>query len=384
MRVAVVNLTAGGMSGGYPKYLANIIPRLSRHPDIEAVLCATPASINLDIKSEDPAKVEFIACRPWRLSRIDAELETRIRAFRPDVVYVPVERPFSFEKKPVVIMLQNMEPFICPTRGNPPLQKIKGMLRLRYARKAVARADRIIALSNFVRKHLITRYDIPESRIGLVYHGVDMSRDAPSERPAAIPAGWEGSFIFTAGSIRPARGLEDLLGALENLRSRGAGVPPVVIAGEAEPAMERYRAKLVRRLEKQGLSSKVVWAGRLRAREMAWCYRNCLAFVMTSRVESFGQTAVEALSHGCACIAATNPCLPEIFRDAALYYLPGHAPALAGVVRFLVETATDRDRQTLAGKARRRAADFSWDICAERTVAELRKALEGSQPGRTT
>lgn len=382
MRVAIVNLTAGGMSGGYPKYLANIIPRLSRHPGIEAVLCATPASINLNMESENLANVEFIACRPWRILIRDAELEMRIRAFRPDVVYVPVERPFTFEQKPVVTMLQNMEPFICPTRGNPPLQKIKGMLRLRYARKAIARADRVIALSNFVKEHLIIRYGIPESRIGLIYHGVDMSQDAPLERPASIPAGWKGNFIFTAGSIRPARGLEDLLSALASLRSQGTRLPPVLIAGEAEPAMERYRAKLIRWIEEHGLSSEVVWTGRLRASEMAWCYRRCLAFVMTSRVESFGQTAVEALSHGCVCISATNPCLPEIFGDAALYYPPGSVSALAGAIRFLIETATDQDRQFLAGKARRRAADFSWDICAERTVAELRKAHEGSQPGR--
>ena len=42
---------------------------------------------------------------------------------------------------------------------------------------------------------------------------------------------------------------------------------------------------------------KIRWAGKLSEAEMDWCYSNCSLFVMTSRVESFGLTGVEALSH---------------------------------------------------------------------------------------
>ena len=385
MRVAIINLTAGGMSGENVKYLANIVPRLARHPEIEAVLCATPASIDLNMNSGSLSNVRFVNCRPWRFFFKDSELERQMKDFGPDVVYVPVERPFAFGSKPVVTMLQNMEPFICPARGNPFTQKIKGLLRLGYARRAIPRADRIIAISNFVKSHLVNRCGVPESKIGLVYHGSAIgAQDEQLERPRAVPACWEGNYVFTAGAIRPARGLEDLLGALECLRSRGARLPRLLIAGDTEPAMERYRAKLIRRIHNNGMSSEIVWTGRLRASEMAWCYRNCRAFVMTSRVESFGQIAVEALSHGCACIAATNPCLPEIFRDAALYYPPGCAPALGRTIQFLTEAASDHDRRRLAESARRRAADFSWDICAERTVAELKKAHVQAQSRKSS
>ncbi len=48
MKIAIINITGGGMSGGYKKYLQNVIPRMARHNDVEAILCASPDSISVD------------------------------------------------------------------------------------------------------------------------------------------------------------------------------------------------------------------------------------------------------------------------------------------------------------------------------------------------
>ena len=47
MRVAIINLTGGGMSGGYRKYLCNVLPRMAVYDDVGAILCATPESIGI-------------------------------------------------------------------------------------------------------------------------------------------------------------------------------------------------------------------------------------------------------------------------------------------------------------------------------------------------
>ena len=73
-------------------------------------------------------------------------------------------------------------------------------------------------------------------------------------------------------------------------------------------------------------------AGNLSEKEMSWCYKNCKMFVMTSRVESFGIIAGEAMAHGYICISVDNPCLPEIFRVAAVYYLPRKGKLLAEAI----------------------------------------------------
>ena len=38
MRVAVINLTGGGMSGGYRKYLRNVLSLMSKHDDVETIV----------------------------------------------------------------------------------------------------------------------------------------------------------------------------------------------------------------------------------------------------------------------------------------------------------------------------------------------------------
>lgn len=46
MKIAIINLTGGGMSGGYRKYLKDILPRMAASNIVEEILCATPSTID--------------------------------------------------------------------------------------------------------------------------------------------------------------------------------------------------------------------------------------------------------------------------------------------------------------------------------------------------
>ncbi len=178
MNIAILNITAGGISGGYRKYLVNLLPRISSSPSIDKILCALPSSIVPGDISKSFQNIEFVYIAPYKSTNAKAHFEMKeiLDKFQPDVVYVPVERSFSYEKAPIVNMLQNMEPFICPFSGNPPIEKIKNWLRLYTARKALKRADRIIAISNFVKDYLEKQLHIDSQRIGLVYHGIGIKQ----------------------------------------------------------------------------------------------------------------------------------------------------------------------------------------------------------------
>ena len=66
MRVAIINLTGGGISGGYKKYLRNILPRMVKNSEIENILCATPSSIDIQSWFSFLPKVNFITCQPFK------------------------------------------------------------------------------------------------------------------------------------------------------------------------------------------------------------------------------------------------------------------------------------------------------------------------------
>lgn len=365
------------MSGGYRKYLRNVIPRMAANPVVEALLSASPESLNVQDWFDEPfSNVEFVNCKPFRFMRhnSDQELKQHLEKFSPDVIYSPTERSFRFNKVPVVNMIQNMEPFVTNIDGNPFNERGRQWIQVVDARKAINKSDRVIAVSEFVKDFLIKKWDIPADKIGIVYHGVeDLNQKGNNVvRPPFIPNDWDGQFLFAAGSIRPARGLEDVLYALNHLSAKSS-ISGLVIAGETTSVMMKYRKKLEAIIKTHNLSSRVYWAGNLNEREMAWCYQNCFAFVMTSRVESFGMIAGEAMAHGCICISADNPCLPEIFGNAAIFYKPYSGEDLANKIMEVL--SWDSQKRALASEtARQRASEFSWDICAEKTVVQLAKA----------
>ena len=363
------------MSGGYKKYLSNVIPRMASNPAVEALLCASPPCLNVHEWFDEPlSNVEFVNCKPFRFMRhsSDQDLKQRLEKFSPDVIFLPIERFFKFNKVPIVNMVRNMEPLVFPNGSNPISERVRNWSRIWEVRKAVNKAGRVIAVSKFVKDFLIVRWDIFSDRIGEVYHGIeDLSqKESNVVRPSSIPEELGGKFIFTAGSIRPARGLEDVLYALNHLSVKSSNISGLVIAGDTTSAMMRYRKKLEAIINTYNLSSRVYWAGNLNEKEMTWCYQNCFAFVMTSRVESFGMIAGEAMAHGCICISADNPCLPEIFGDAAIFYTPYSGEDLANKVMKVL--SWDSQKRALASEtARQRASEFSWDRTAEQTVNEL-------------
>jgi len=377
MKISILNLTGGGISGGYKKYLQNVIPRMVKDPAIEEILCATPPSINIKEWFSFLSKVKFVTCKPYKFLRFspDYKLKKILDRFSPDVIFIPVERYFKFDEVPMVNMIQNMEPFAENIDVNSFTDKCRLYIQRLVAKRAVRKSDRVIAVSKYVKGFLLDKWSVPEEKIGLVYHGIESPLIGECVRPNNIPKDWEGNFLFTAGSIRPARGLEDILGAMKYLMLEKVSIKGLVIGGETESRMVPYRRKLEEWIKINNLSSKIYWTGKLSEKEMSWCYRSCKIFVMTSRVESFGLIAGEAMAYGCVCISSDNPCLPEIFGDAAVYYHHDKAELLAETIKS-VSKWDNHCCGEASKKARERAAEFFWDVTVERLLTEFKKAIE--------
>jgi len=365
VRVALVNLTSGGLSGGYRKYLHALVPLLRSHAALTDLHLFLPPSLRLDL-----GVAETWPARDG--ARRFSGLRARLAALSPDVVFIPTARWIDCGPIPVVVMVRNMEPIVTPLAGNPLGEGIKNLARAFEARRACQRSRRVIAVSNYVRDVLRTRWQIDERKIGVVYHGVDRPTGA-GRVPAAIARIADRPFVFTGGSIRPARGLEDLVSALTELKRGGHASPSVVIAGEVSPGGTGYRHRLERAATAAGITDRIVWAGSLDREEMAWCFTRCSAFVMTSRVEACPNLALEAMSYGCLCISVDRSPMPEFFDTAARYYAAGDGAALAAQLRAIGDPAA-LDGEDLKQQAERRSHQFQWATTAERTVEELRAA----------
>jgi glycosyltransferase involved in cell wall biosynthesis len=369
VRVAIVNLTRGGLSGGYAKYLRRLVP----------LLAGTSGIDSLDVFIPAPARERFrdVAWTPrvWPADdgrRGFSQLKGELRERRPDVLFIPTAAWLDAAGTPVVAMVRNMEPLEVPFGGNPWSEAVRNLARRFAARRACRRATRVIAVSTHVRDYLTRRWALPPDKIGVVHHGVDVPHtDRAPVRPAAIGPEFDRPFVFAAGSLRPARGLDDLIEALPLLRNGTALA--AIVAGAVDAGMEPYYQGLRRRADDLGVADRIVWVGALGDAEMRWCYEACAAFVMTSRAEACPNIALEAMSYGCACVSVNRQPMPEMFGAAAAYYSLGDPAALARTLGDVL--ASPVGRADLKTAATARARSFDWRITAEKTVAELRAAL---------
>ena len=372
MHLIIVNLTSGGLSAGYRKYIERLLP----------LVCSTPYVSRTDIfvppQTKNLVGLELYSLLSWPPEdhrRGFSCMKAKIKDLAPDVVFVPTARWIDCGKTPVVTMIRNMEPLTVPFGGNPWKEAVKNIGRAYVAKRACKKATRVIAVSKHVKDFLHKRWSIELGKIATVYHGIEtpnMLETIPV--PSCLKNEEKGNFLFTVGSIRPARGLEDVIHTLGMHHAKGLN-HKLVIAGGIDPGMAKYKHKLEKMSDKLGIASQIIWAGSLSSPEMSWCYCNCSIFIMTSRAEACPNIVLEAMAHGCVCISTKTPPMPEFFKNAAVYYQPRDGKALAEVIQTAL-TWDDDQRKTMSEKARNRAAEFSWNVCAEKTVAVLARAAK--------
>lgn len=352
------------MSGGYKKYLQALGPRLREDRRVHDLLVVVPPA------SREELRETFPGCTSWEFRGASGglpALRESVTRWGPDVVFVPNAFPIRIATAATVTMPQNMEVMAMPVGRNSTADAIKNLVRRRRTKAACRSSDRIIAISKFVRDFLTEKWSVPEERIGVVYFGVDPCGPEADEPPARSELAGR-RYVLSVGSIRPYRGLEDLVGALGHLENLD-----LVIAGEADRGSVWYQARLHRMAVRERVAGRVIWAGPVDPGQLPSLMRHAVAFAMTSRVEACPNVALEALSAGARIVSTRSPPMPEIFGAAAEYYEAGDTRGLATTIAT-IDGDGDIDRRQRA-RASAIAASFTWSDTARRTVDELERAV---------
>ena len=132
---------------------------------------------------------------------------------------------------------------------------------------------------------------------------------------------------------------------------------PLVIAG---PANDQALAVELRRL-----GARV--EGYVETDRLVELYRGAACLVQASLHEGFGLPVLEAMACGTPVVTVPEPALLEVVGDAAVVVPEDE---LADGIRWAI---AQHDRLSYAGLERARA--FSWESCAEKTLAVYLQVL---------
>jgi glycosyltransferase involved in cell wall biosynthesis len=173
----------------------------------------------------------------------------------------------------------------------------------------------------------------------------------------------EPTVLYTGGFDARKR-VDDLLDAVVRLRAR---VPAIQLVLTGEPPPELVD------LARRKLDRQVTFSGYLDDEELAGWYRRAWIVAYPTDMEGFGFPILEAFASGTPVVATRAGSVEEVADNAALLVSPGNVEELADAIGRLLSDARLRDSLRAAGL--RRAASFSWDEVAARTMDVYREAL---------
>ena len=229
---------------------------------------------------------------------------------------------------------------------------------------AVRGSDRVVVDSESTRRDLVDLLGTPSEKIDVVPLGLGaVARVAPESEVEVRRRLELGArpVLLSLSAKRPHKNLAALLEALALLDER----PVLVIAGYATAYEDDLRA----RARDLGLDGDVRWAGWLEPADLEGLWALTQGFVFPSLYEGFGLPVLEAMARGVPVACSNAASLPEVAGEAALLFDPRDPRAIAdALLRLPVESAR------LRAAGRRRAAEFTWERAARRTLDSYRRA----------
>ncbi|MDE3229630.1 MAG: glycosyltransferase [Chloroflexota bacterium] len=188
-------------------------------------------------------------------------------------------------------------------------------VRIESEGRIATSADTVIVSTELEGEQLRRLYGLTPGHTRVIPCGVDLDAFTPAtpasraEARHALDLDTTPTLLFV-GRLDPIKGIDLLLESVALLRTP---VRLLVVGGDpaGDPEVERLRA----RAAELGLGSRVRFPGAVPQRDLPAYYHAADAVVVSSRYESFGLVAVEALACGATVVASAAGGLPSIVRD---------------------------------------------------------------------
>ena len=236
---------------------------------------------------------------------------------------------------------------------------------LRYRKALFARADRIICISQASRHDLLRFYDIDPHKTRVVHHGFTRLERSP-QAVTELRRHVHRDYVLYVGSRALYKNFRGLLRAFRDSGLHHSVDLLVLGGGPMSPDDQRLISSL-------GLSDAVVHIPQVTDALLAEAYAGAHLLAYPSWSEGFGFPPLEAMYLGCPVLVCNTASLPEVCSNAAFYFEKDQPESLREAL--LRAVSDDSARAQAIARGREVAAGFTWEKCAEKTLAVYRECL---------
>ncbi len=192
--------------------------------------------------------------------------------------------------------------------------------RIRAERRIYDEADLVIATTPAQTDMLRTDYEVAVDKLRMIPPGYDDNRFFPvgsaSRELVRRRLGFDGKVIVCLGRLARNKGYDLLLRAFAEVSAREPAAKLwLALGGDKLVQAERAILEECRELMGElGLDGRVVFSGYVPESDLPDIYRAADVFVLPSRYEPFGMTAVEAMACGTPTVVTTHGGLFRILK----------------------------------------------------------------------
>ncbi|MFA6002130.1 MAG: glycosyltransferase family 1 protein [Thermoleophilia bacterium] len=229
---------------------------------------------------------------------------------------------------------------------------------------AVQRADHIITVSTVSQSYLLAHFNMSLSKVSVILDGVGSEfgpRDDEEIKSVCKKYGISGPHILWLGEFIAHKNVDALVNAYSTLSSKLRARYSLVLAGDTKADWKDVKKEAGRR----GVGERVLFPGFIDDQDLPALFSSADLFVYPSLYEGFGLPPLEAMACGTPVICSNSSSLPEVIGDGGLLVAPRPAAMAAAITEVL---AKENLRQRLRRRGRERAALFSWEKSAAKTL----------------
>jgi glycosyltransferase involved in cell wall biosynthesis len=236
---------------------------------------------------------------------------------------------------------------------------------LRFTEHAIAKAEKIIAISESTKKDILEYYKVDPRKVEVIYHGVDAEfkqiKNKPMIDAVCLKYGINSPFVLFVGVLQPRKNISRLIRAFKQVLNYRRDLQ-LVIAGNKGWMYE----EIFNTLKQSGIAERVVFTGYVEKPDVVCLLNAAKVFVLPSLYEGFGMPILEAMACGVPVVSSNVSSMPEIVNDAGILVDPYNEDAIAQALLDIISNPQLADQ--LIARGLKIVQNFTWEKTARKTL----------------
>lgn len=226
--------------------------------------------------------------------------------------------------------------------------------------RILKKCKRIITVSNFEKNNIMSKLDLPQGKIAMIYNGYNEWFKPLDDTEQIYKKYIDSSgYFFFLGNTDPKKNTERTLVAYSKYLEK-SDVKRRLLMADLDKS---FLSSIIERNHIENILPQIVMPGYIVNKDLPYIYNNAFAFLYTSLRESFGIPLLEAMACGTPVITSNTSSMPEIGGPEAILINPEDPDEIAEKMLRLEKDEALYQRQKKIGPIR--AKCFSWQQTAE-------------------